>query len=355
MHPFLRTPKQFLMVGLLWSPICFLVVFLLVGMTEVNWGDAVLWTVPPMMVEFFMGLSLWFLCRTTMRQQWRFIKTLWAHLIASILLNGFWLLLVLLYTQLLDVMFKTTVWSERYVEVLPVFLAVGVSLYFIAILIHYLVLVVEKNRRVEEEVLNQKVLAGESELRALKATVHPHFLFNSLNMLGPLMRSSITDAQTVVSQLSEFLLYSLRYVKQEQVTVRDEVEHVRNYLAIESVRLADRLKLEWDIDDSVLDAAMLPLTLLPLVENAIKHGIGQRLEGGTLSISITRKAGGICVRMTNPYDEPTHRPRGEGMGIDTLKHRFNTCYGHDAQVITRKENNIFKVELQFPQTIENRG
>jgi LytS/YehU family sensor histidine kinase len=230
---------------------------------------------------------------------------------------------------------------------------VGVSLYFIAILGNYLVLAIEKNRKTEQEVLKQKLLASQAELKALKATVHPHFLFNCLNLLGPLMRTSRTKAQTVISQLSDFLLYSLRYGKQELVTVQDELDHIKNYLGVESVRLGNRLKLQFDIDEKVLGTPVLPLTLLPLVENAIKHGIGQCIEGGTLSISIKKGSedGDIHVEITNPYDQPSQPAavRGEGLGLKTLKQRISAYYGARGRLVIWKDNQTFKTKLYFPQ------
>jgi len=355
MHPFLRTPKQFLITGLLWSPPCFWVIFLLNSLVEVSWWDACIWAGPAMIVEFFICLSTWYICRMTSLYHWYLVKTIWAHIISAALLNSFWLLLIMLYSEVLNLIFKTDTWRERFVEVVPLFFAVGVSLYFIAILAHYLVLAVEKNRRAEQEVFKQKLLAGQAELKALKATVHPHFLFNCLNLLGPLVRTSTTKAQQVISQLADFLLYSLKYGKETLVTVRDELDHINNYLGIESLRLGDRLKLHFDIDEELLGTPVLPLTLLPLVENAIKHGIGQCIAGGTLTISIKKVGNHFRVVITNPYDEPFRPVPGEGLGLDTLKQRISTFYHHHGQLLTRKNGKTFEVELYFPQKIEKRG
>lgn len=350
MHPFLRSAKQYLMVGLLWSPLCFWVIFLLKSMVDVTWWEATAWTLPPMGVELVICFSTWYLCRMTALNNWYLVKTIWTHIVAALFLNGIWLLLVMLYSNALDLVFKKETWGARFNEAVPIFFAVGLSLYFIAILTHYLVLVVEKNRRAEEEVLKQSLLTSRAELKALKATVHPHFLFNSLNLLGPLMRTSTEKARTVVSQLSEFLLYSLRYGKQELVTVRDEVEHVENYLGIESVRLGERLQLRFDIDETVLDAPILPLTLLPLVENAIKHGIGQCLDGGTLSVAIKNVpgSGNIHIIITNPYEEPSRPVRGEGLGLRTLKQRIGAHYGGRGRMRSWKDDDHFNVELEIP-------
>ena len=347
MHPLLRNPKQFLMAGLLWSPICLGVIILLNNLIDITWWDACLWAAPPMIIEFFICFSTWYICKMTSLYRWNPIKRIWAHIISTIILNGLWLFLIMLYSEMLDLVFKTDTWQGRYLEALPVFFAVGFSLYFIAILAHYLVLMVEKNRQAEQEVFKQKLLAGQAELKALKATVHPHFLFNCLNLLGPLVRTSTTKAQTVISQLSDFLLYSLKYGKQPLVTLQDELDHIKNYLGIESVRLDDRLKLHFDIDEQVLESKVLPLTLLPLVENAIKHGIGQMIEGGTLEISIKKNEDQIRVTITNPYEEPSHPVQGEGLGLETLKQRISAHYKHHGELTISKDGKTFTAELVF--------
>ena len=354
MHPLLRTPKQFLIVvGLLWLPLCFWVVFLLSSLVNVTLWEACIWVAPPMAVELFICLSTWYICKITSLKQWDLLRTIWTHIISAGILSAFWLLLILVYSEMLVVVFKTNVWRALYGDAVPIFFAVGVSLYFIAILGNYLILAIDKNRRTEQEVLKQKLLASQAELKALKATVHPHFLFNCLNLLGPLMRTSTAQAKRIVSQLSDFLLYSLRYEKQELVTVRDELDHINNYLGIESVRLGNRLKLRFDIEKKVFGARVLPLILLPLVENAIKHGIGQRIEGGTLSISVKKVSddGDIHVEITNPYDQPSQPAavRGEGLGLKTLKQRISAYYGARGRLVIWKDNKTFKAKLYFPQ------
>jgi two-component system LytT family sensor kinase len=351
MHPYLRSAKQFLMVGLLWSPLCFWMVFLLGRTVEVTWWEAAIWALPPMGLELLIILSTWYLCRMTSQNNWYMVKIIWTHISAALILNGLWLFLIMLYSSALDLIFKTETWKARYGEALPVFFAVGLSLYFIGILAHYLVLAVEKNRKIEEQVLKQSLLTSQAELKALKATVHPHFLFNSLNLLGPLMRTSKEKAQTVVSQLSDFLLYSLRYGKRELVTVQDELDHINNYLGIESVRLGERLHLQFDIDETVLDANILPLTLLPLVENAVKHGIGQCIEGGTISITIKNipEKDSINITITNPFDEPSRPMKGEGMGLKTLKQRIDTFHAGHGRLQSWKDGHTFTVELEFPK------
>lgn len=357
MHPFLQKPKQLLILGLLWSPFCLWVGFLIRTLADTDWNHALTVSVPPMVLQLVVSLSTWYICKITLPRKWNLIRTIWLHTASAVILNGIWIVLIFFYTKILDSFSPDGVYYSLFAETLPLFLAVGGSLYFISIFAHYLLLAVERSRKTEQEILEQKLLTAGAELRALKATVYPHFLFNCLNMLGPLMRSSMDQAQSAVSRLSDFLLYSLRYGKRELVTVADEVEHIRNYLGIEAMRLGDRMMLDWEVDEKALAAPMLPLTLLPLAENAIKHGIAQCLEGGIMVISVNRVKNNIEIGISNSYEEPAYPVKGGGMGLENIRSRLDAFYGGKAGLTTRKNDNenLFKVTLFFPINIERKS
>jgi LytS/YehU family sensor histidine kinase len=301
-----------------------------------------------MIIKLFISLSLWYLCKTIKLERRYLFKLTAIHLLSMAVINALWLFFILIYSNVLDLVTNTDTWFNLFAESIHIFLGVGVSLYFISVLVYYLVLANEKIRSTEQEILEQKLFASQAELNALKTTIHPHFFFNSLNMIGPLLRKSPKRAQTFINQLSDFLLYSLRYGKKQQVTVRDELDHITNYLAIEGERLGERLKVDLNVAQTVLEQPILPLTLLPLVENAIKHGIGQSLEGGTLSISITSDPDDLVVEVQNPYEKPSRPTKGEGMGLETLKKRINVYYGSSGRVMIHKNDSTFNVKLRLP-------
>ncbi len=353
MNPLLRTPKHLAVMGILWVPICLWVVYLVHALADAPYRQAVLLSVPPMLVELIASLGLWYACKVISLNRNNWFRLLYLHIIPAVLVNALWLTLVFLYSLLLDQLLAVSDYSLLYMEAFPVFLAVGVSLYCIAVPAHYLVSALESNRRSKQEALEQKIIAGRAELNAIKATVHPHFLFNCLNMLGPLMNRSTDKAQTVVSQLSEFLLHSLRHGKKELTTVGEELAHVENYLAIESVRLGHRLETDIQLEEGVADVPMLSLLLLPFVENAVKHGIGQCLEGGTVRVAVKSELDAVAVDITNPYEEPSRPLAGEGMGIRTMRRRLMTFYESGAGLKIAKESDIFTVKIWFPKELKD--
>jgi len=348
-HPFTRSPRQFLIMGLLWSPLCFWVIFIHKNLAGVPWITSIILVTPPLILYFFISLSLWYLCKAIELDRRNLLKSMVIHFLSMMVINAIWMLISLVYSNILDLLINSDTWNKLFTGSIPIFLGAGVSIYFITVLVYYLVVANETIRFNEQEILNQKLFASQAELNALKTTIHPHFLFNSLNMIGPLLRISPERAQAFVGRFSEFLVYSLRYGKKQQVTVQDEVDHISNYLAIEEERLGDRLKVDFHVNENVLPEPVLPLILLPLVENAIKHGIGQRLEGGTLSISVTREREYLFIDIANPYESPSRSLKGEKMGLDSLKKRLNAYYGHLALVTVRKDNNMFRVGLRLPR------
>ncbi|UCH96634.1 MAG: histidine kinase [Candidatus Aminicenantes bacterium] len=347
-HPLLRSPKQFLVMGLLWSPLCLWVIVIHKNLAAAPWITSTLLVIPPMMVKLFICLSLWYLCKTIkLDRRYRF-KLIAIHLLSLAIINAAWLFFILVYSSVLDLLSSRDIWVNLFTASFHIFLGLGVSLYFISVLVYYLVLANEKIRISEQEILKQKLFASQAELNALKTTIHPHFLFNSLNMIVPLVRKSPKGAQAFITQLSDFLLYSLRYGKKQQVTVQDELDHITNYLAIEGERLGERLSVDLNVAETARQQPILPLTLLPLVENAIKHGIGQSLEGGTLSISIKQDPDALVVEIENPYEKPLRSAKGEGMGLETLKKRFNVYYGSAARMMIHQGDSTFNVKLRLP-------
>jgi sensor histidine kinase YesM len=134
-----------------------------------------------------------------------------------------------------------------------------------------------------------------ARLRALQAQINPHFLFNSLNSLAEMVHGDADEAEQMVGDLAHLLRYSLRSSASGMVTLDQELESVRRYLRLERVRLGSRLRVEKDIEDGVGDTELPGLVLQPLVENAIKHAVAPRPEGGSLRISARRDAGAVVV------------------------------------------------------------
>lgn len=169
---------------------------------------------------------------------------------------------------------------------------------------------VEKKLK-EEEMKNLQVSNAlrETELKVLQSQINPHFLFNTLNTIARM--SMLENAETtlkLIESTSELLRYNLGKIKQGTVTLRDEIENVKEYVFIQQIRFSDRITFEFDIDESVLDIPVPYLLLQPLVENAIIHGIEPMEEKGRLTLSVLREKNRVLIEV-----------KDNGIGIDPDK------------------------------------
>jgi len=128
--------------------------------------------------------------------------------------------------------------------------------------------------------------------------------------------------------------------------------HIKDYLGIEAIRFGERLKIKYHVEEAVLEKPVLSLILLPIIENAIKHGISQCLTGGLLTISIFKDGDFISIKISNPYEKPARPTKGEGMGIRTLQQRLRFHYGSSATCIINKAKDTFSVTLLIPESME---
>ncbi|MGH8124904.1 MAG: sensor histidine kinase [Rhodanobacteraceae bacterium] len=191
-----------------------------------------------------------------------------------------------------------------------------------------------------------------ARFEALQARIRPHFLYNSMNTVAALVRVDPDAAERTVEDLSELFRASLG-ADDKPSTLGAELGLIGRYLAIEQLRLGDRLKVERDLDD--LPAGMeLPVLLLqPLVENAVYHGIQPRREGGTLRIAGRRVVDGIEIEIANPLPDTAAMPRS-GHGLDNVRRRIAYHFGARGGVETHSEDGIFRVIVRLPHAHPHR-
>ncbi|HVU22989.1 MAG TPA: histidine kinase [Opitutus sp.] len=175
-------------------------------------------------------------------------------------------------------------------------------------------------------------LLQQAQLQALRSQLNPHFLFNTLHSIAELIHENPRHAEQMVLQLGDLLRKSLE-TQALEVPLRDELDFIRSYLAIEQTRLGDRLELVWQIDAAALDARVPSLLLQPLVENAIRHGIAVSPRGGRLEISATRAGDQLHleVRDNGPGLQPSDDPAGSGIGLGHTRARLERLYGDRAR------------------------
>ena len=233
-----------------------------------------------------------------------------------------------------------------------VMFGVGVLLYGMAGAAHYLVLEFERARRAETRELELKLLAQDAELRMLRTQIDPHFLFNSLNSISALTAIDAGRARDMTLKLAGFFRHTLGLEAHRKVALADEVALVEQFLAIEQVRFGPRLGFASEIGPEAARCLLPPMILQPLVENAVKHGIGGLPDGGTVSVQARRTGSILRVAVENDVDADAAPMGGKGIGLANVRKRLAAAYEHQASVHWSHDNDKFRVELTLPAETE---
>ena len=189
-----------------------------------------------------------------------------------------------------------------------------------------------------------------ASLDALQARMRPHFLFNSLNTIASLTRIEPELAEELVEDLAELIRASMLVDHARLVRLDEEIKLVNLYLAIEFHRLDERLKVSWDIDDLPKDALLPPLSLQPLVENAIYHGVEPDPNGGEIVIKGVRSIGGIVlsVRNTLPPDGVHRQRKGNQVAMANLAARIAGCFEGNGRIDRYVKEGNYHVDIMIP-------
>lgn len=202
-------------------------------------------------------------------------------------------------------------------------------------------------RRLIDENYNKQLALRQAEVKALKAQTNPHFLYNCLNSIDMMLLLGETEVvQQMTQALSRYYRSRVRTEK-EIATIGEEVEEVRNYLAIQVLRFKNRLKVTFEVEEEVLDCYILRLILQPLVENAIIHGVEQYAGVGEIIIQIHRVENRIRVQVLNNGPRESNF-RGEGTGMSNTELRLKYRYGENCHLSRSRDRGYTLVRLEFP-------
>src|SRR5262245_17920591 len=168
---------------------------------------------------------------------------------------------------------------------------------------------------------------AEANLQALQRQLHPHFLFNTLNTISALMHRDTEAADAMLERLSDLLRLTLDRVGTQVVSLKDELDFLRKYLEIEKTRFAERLQVHIEVELDALDAAVPNLVLQPLVENALRHGIGPKIGGGRVDISARREGNDLWLEVRDNGVGLTKDAFHKGVGLTNTRSRLENLYG----------------------------
>jgi len=204
---------------------------------------------------------------------------------------------------------------------------------------------VERRRHLE-----MQALASQAELRALQAQINPHFLFNSFNTLYGTISRTNSEARRLVLNLADVFRYFLRSDR-TFITLEEELKIVKSYLEIESLRLGPKLSTRIQVPDDLLQAEIPVLSIQPLVENAVKHGVAPRSVRGFVSLNIWSEENHLKIRVVNTGKEFSTKSRNgdtDGVGLANVRRRLLLCFGLDAEMFISSQNGRTLVEFSIP-------
>lgn len=185
-----------------------------------------------------------------------------------------------------------------------------------------------------------------AELQLLKAQVHPHFLFNTLNNIYSFSIENSPKTPGLILKLSSLLSYMLYDCKTEEVRLEKEVEIMKDYIDLERERYGNRIEISWSIDGDIKDKFIAPLLLLPFLENAFKHGLSEQIEKPWLGIDISVKGNMLRCKIANSANEDV-QPSKNGIGIDNVKKRLNLLYNGKHELKIKQEEQFFVVSMML--------
>jgi len=347
MHPLL-TRDRFGLYLLAWVPLAAILVVLTASGGARGWLEAFIIVVPLCAVYAFVCLSAWYTAKSAPLQPETALRVILGHFLAAAIVSFLWVGFASVMAFLLS---RTPAFSgldQRFGPLIGPFFGAGFLLYLLAVALHYVILSLETSREAQARVMETSILAREAELKALKAQVNPHFLFNSLNSISALTSVDPTRAREMCILFSEFLRMTLGLGEKNAIPLSEELALIDRFLAIEKVRFGARLRVEEYIQEESKGLLVPPLVLQPLVENAVVHGIANLPEGGAIRLVSRCLDGRLNIFVENTFDPDSTPSRRGGVGLTNVRRRLEGCYATGATVRVDMQADRFRVELSLP-------
>ena len=347
MHPILARPARVAAYIAIWLPLGGLLAALLTVQRVMAWPAAFSYAVPLAVAYGFLCLSAYYAAHGLPIDRFDPLRVVVTAIAAAFLSSALWLLAARAWIGFLGAMGRWPDIPGIFRATAPTLFGFGFLLYLLAIAVSYIGATFEAARDAERRGLELQVLAREAELRALRAQLDPHFLFNSLQSISALTAADPPAARRMCLLLADFLRDTLSLGAQDRIPLASELSLAERFLAIEKVRFGDRLRVEIDPGDA--PACRVPsLILQPLVENAVTHGIAHVLEGGTVRVAARAGVAAVTITVDNPCDPDRPPGRGTGVGLANVRDRLRTLYGVDARLSTEERGGRHVAQVELP-------
>lgn len=349
MHPILARPGRVVAYMAIWLPLGVLLAALLAFQGVFGWTAALVVAVPLTNAYGFLCLSAWYVTGGSPVDRAGALRVAVSAVASASLSSAVWLLIARMWLGLIGSFARWADVPASFRLAAPTLFGFGFLLYLLAMAASYLAAAFNVSRDAERRGLELQVLAREAELRALRAQIDPHFLFNSLQSISALTTVEPAAARRMCLLLADFLRETLALGARKRIPLSSELALARTFLSVEQVRFGDRLRVEIDDRDAGVDDLLVPpLVLQPLIENAVAHGIAHMIEGGVVRIGVERRVTTLVVTVDNPCDRERPAGRGTGLGLRNVRERLEGLYGDDALLQTEEKDGRYTARVTMP-------
>jgi two-component system, LytTR family, sensor histidine kinase AlgZ len=346
MHPILSNFRRLVLYFSAWTVAAAILMYLLASLGGLTWWQSLALTYPLCIVYAFVCLSAWYPCRNIPFENY---KAWMAHITAASIASLLWIAVARGLAVALSQTASFRGLDRQVAHAYPIVFGSGVFLYLLAVALYYVLLSNNAAHEAARREIEAQALARDSELKALKTQVNPHFIFNCLNSISALTSSDPATAREMCIRLAEFLRKTLGLGERSQITLQEEMDLIHAYLSVEKMRFGARLKLEESIEPGTLVYSVPPLLLQPLVENAIRHGIATLTEGGWIRLEINNGTPGLlAIKVENNFDPEAPRRSGANIGLKNVRQRVDAMYSSRAKFDVSAGEGHFQVSMQLP-------
>ncbi len=331
-----------------WIPVAVVLVPALATLGKLSWTSSILLGVPLGMISLFIPIDAAYICRFAplgKAQMWRIVLTPFA---AAQVLSLLWMLIAGPYSRALAYIPQLHGIDRDFAPDRWIVYLTGCFFYVISVAYHYVAMAQDAARAVEMQVMQTSVLARDAELRALRAQINPHFLFNSLNSISALTSIDGARAREMCLLLADFLRLTLGMGEKTVISFSDELDLLEKFMAIEKVRFGARLRMEEQIDDEAKRCIIPALLLQPLLENAVSHGIAAMEDGGMIRLEASVRDGRLAILVENDRDEEAPVRKRNGVGLKNVRSRLEARYGKEATFRADADEDKFRVTMSLP-------
>ena len=344
-HPFIAN-RRFLFIYLSVLIVVGIAIFLVLALNNpIPWGYAFADSFVNILLFGGMGLGVWYMVVYTDPDEMSRLQFLANHVAAALIFISLWLfvggVIVHLFVQ-------SPAYYGFYENSYPGRAWTCLMLYVLLVLFYYLIVYYRNFREKVERTSQLESMVKESELKALKSQINPHFLFNSLNSIASLTMTKPERAREMVVCLSEFMRYSLKSRNEDMVSLNQELHNIELYLKIEKVRFGSKLVYHFDMDEGAGEFPVPNLILQPIFENAIKYGVYEAVDPVEIRLNAAVEDDFLVLDIENDFDPDTVPAKGEGVGLRNIGSRLRVMYGRSGLLDVEKRLNTFLVHLKIP-------